>query len=177
MRFHHVLVMTATLFRGHSQWVCMVTLTSLLSMSCHRWKPIQTVHRFDSNRLKVWKFIRDEIGLGHKFILSTRWYRICKWISKIWWTAMKAFRDLLPDYSFYFTERWNDKDAEMKRFSDGKLILWSLQQLLKLEWMFPASVMIIESAERFGLSQLHQLRVAWVVVLIRVIVSWWPATN
>jgi ATP-dependent DNA helicase RecG len=39
-------------------------------------KPIQTVHRFDSNRLKVWKFIRDEIGLGHKFILSDT--GICK---------------------------------------------------------------------------------------------------
>jgi RecG-like helicase len=47
----------------------MVTLTSPLSMSCHRVKPFQTVHRFDSNHLKVWKFIRDEIGLGHKFIV------------------------------------------------------------------------------------------------------------
>jgi ATP-dependent DNA helicase RecG len=34
--------------------------------------PVEPIHRFDSNRLKVWKFIRDEIGLGHKFILSTR---------------------------------------------------------------------------------------------------------
>jgi ATP-dependent DNA helicase RecG len=64
----------------------------------------------------------------------------------------------LPDYSISIHGKMKpaDKDAEMKRFS--KLILWSLQQLLKLVNVPNASVMIIESAERFGLSQLHQLR-------------------
>jgi RecG-like helicase len=53
----------------------MVTLISQL-LTNHLEKPIQTVHRFDSNRLKVWKFIRDEIGLGRQiYIVYTR---ICK---------------------------------------------------------------------------------------------------
>jgi hypothetical protein len=56
----------------------MVTLTSLLSMSCHRVKTIQTVHRFDSNRLKVWKFIRDEIGLGPNLYCLPADTGICK---------------------------------------------------------------------------------------------------
>jgi ATP-dependent DNA helicase RecG len=64
-----------------------------------------------------------------------------------------------------------DKDAEMKRFSDGKTNIMVATTVIEVGVNVPnASVMIIESAERFGLSQLHQLRVAW-VVLIRVIVS------
>jgi ATP-dependent DNA helicase RecG len=46
-------------------------------------KPIQTVHRFDSNRLKVWKFIRDEITLDVKYIVYPPSNPRIKWIIKI----------------------------------------------------------------------------------------------
>jgi ATP-dependent DNA helicase RecG len=52
-----------------------------------------------------------------------------------------------------------DKDAEMKRFSDGKTNIMVATTVIEVGVNVPnASVMIIESAERFGLSQLHQLR-------------------
>jgi hypothetical protein len=76
-------------------------------MSCHRVKTNQTVHRFDSNRLKVWKFIRDEIGLGHKFILSTR-AGICKdGFQRFDGRLRKRFTRLSITglFHFYFTER------------------------------------------------------------------------
>jgi ATP-dependent DNA helicase RecG len=63
-----------------------------------------------------------------------------------------------------------DKDAEMKRFSDGKTNIMATT-VIEVGVNVPNASVMIESAERFGLSQLHQLRVAWVVVLIRVIVS------
>jgi ATP-dependent DNA helicase RecG len=47
-------------------------------------KPIQTVHRFDSNRLKVWKFIRDEIAIGRQiYIVYPLIQESEKWISRI----------------------------------------------------------------------------------------------
>jgi ATP-dependent DNA helicase RecG len=77
----------------------------------------------------------------------------------------------LPDYSISILHgkmKPADKDAEMKRFSDGNIMVATT--VIEVGVNVPnASVMIIESAERFGLSQLHQLRVAWVVVLIRVV--------
>ncbi|SDW53641.1 ATP-dependent DNA helicase RecG [Flavobacterium degerlachei] len=128
-------------------------------------KPIQTVHRFDSNRLKVWKFIRDEIAIGRQI------YIVYPLIQE---SAKMDFKDLmdgyesisrdfpLPQYSISILHgkmKAADKDAEMKRFSEGKTNIMVATTVIEVGVNVPnASVMIIESAERFGLSQLHQLR-------------------
>ena len=128
-------------------------------------KPIQTVHRFDSNRLKVWKFIRDEIALGRQI------YIVYPLIDE---SKTMDFKDLmdgyesisrdfpLPHYSISILHgkmKPADKDAEMKRFSEGKTNIMVATTVIEVGVNIPnASVMIIESAERFGLSQLHQLR-------------------
>ena len=128
-------------------------------------KPIQTVHRFDSNRLKVWKFIRDEIALGRQIYIV---YPLIQESEKM------DFKDLmdgydsisrdfpLPQYSISILHgkmKPADKDAEMKRFSEGKNNIMVATTVIEVGVNVPnASVMIIESAERFGLSQLHQLR-------------------
>ena len=128
-------------------------------------KPIQTVHRFDSNRLKVWKFIRDEIALGRQI------YIVYPLIEE---SKTMDFKDLmdgyesisrdfpLPQYAISILHgkmKPADKDAEMKRFADGKTSIMVATTVIEVGVNIPnASVMIIESAERFGLSQLHQLR-------------------
>lgn len=128
-------------------------------------KPIQTVHRFDSNRLKVWKFIRDEIALGRQI------YIVYPLIEE---SKTMDFKDLmdgyesisrdfpLPNYSISILHgkmKPADKDAEMKRFAEGKTNIMVATTVIEVGVNIPnASVMIIESAERFGLSQLHQLR-------------------
>jgi hypothetical protein len=98
----------------------MVTLTSLLSMSCHR---------VNSNGASFWQqpfesMERDEIGLGHKFILSTRWYRICKdGFQRFDGRLRKRFTRLSITglFHFYFTERWNQLIKMPKwNVSDGK---------------------------------------------------------
>jgi ATP-dependent DNA helicase RecG len=85
---------------------------------------IQTVHRFDSNRLKVWKFIRDEIGLGRQIYIV---YPLIQESAKMdFKDLMEAFQSFpLPDYSISILHG-KMKPADVKRFSDGKLILWSL---------------------------------------------------
>ena len=128
-------------------------------------KPIQTVHRFDSNRLKVWKFIRDEIALGRQI------YIVFPLIEE---SAKMDYKDLmdgyesisrdfpLPQYSvsvLHGKMKPADKDFEMDRFSKGKTNIMVATTVIEVGVNVPnASVMIIESAERFGLSQLHQLR-------------------
>jgi ATP-dependent DNA helicase RecG len=68
----------------------------------------------------------------------------------------------LPDYSISIVHgkmKPSDKDAEMKRFAEGKTNIMVATTVIEVGVNIPnASVMIIESAERFGLSQLHQLR-------------------
>jgi ATP-dependent DNA helicase RecG len=128
-------------------------------------KPIQTVHRFDSNRLKVWKFIRDEIALGRQIYIV---YPLIQESEKMDFKDLmdgyeSVSRDFpLPQYSISILHgkmKPADKDAEMKRFSDGKTNIMVATTVIEVGVNIPnASVMIIESAERFGLSQLHQLR-------------------
>jgi ATP-dependent DNA helicase RecG len=128
-------------------------------------KPIQTVHRFDSNRLKVWKFIRDEIEKGRQIYIV---YPLIQESEKMdFKDLMDGYESIsrdfpLPKYSISIVHgkmKPADKDAEMKRFSEGKTNIMVATTVIEVGVNIPnASVMIIESAERFGLSQLHQLR-------------------
>ncbi|MCG2611438.1 ATP-dependent DNA helicase RecG [Flavobacterium sp. SM15] len=128
-------------------------------------KPITTVHRYDNNRLKVWKFIRDEIAKGRQIYIV---YPLIQESEKMdYKDLMDGFNGItrdfpLPQYSVSIVHgqmKPAEKDAEMKRFSEGKTNIMVATTVIEVGVNVPnASVMIIESAERFGLSQLHQLR-------------------
>ena len=128
-------------------------------------KPIQTVHRFDSNRLKVWKFIRGEIALGRQIYIVYPLIEESK--SMDFKDLMDGYESIsrdfpLPQYAISILHgkmKPADKDTEMKRFAEGKTNIMVATTVIEVGVNIPnASVMIIESAERFGLSQLHQLR-------------------
>ncbi|WP_298153796.1 ATP-dependent DNA helicase RecG [Flavobacterium sp.] len=128
-------------------------------------KPIQTVHRFDSNRLKVWAFIRNEIEKGRQIYIV---YPLIQESEKMdFKDLMDGYESIsrdfpLPKYAVSIVHgkmKPADKDAEMDRFSKGKTNIMVATTVIEVGVNIPnASVMIIESAERFGLSQLHQLR-------------------
>ncbi|MGV8992650.1 MAG: ATP-dependent DNA helicase RecG [Flavobacterium sp.] len=128
-------------------------------------KPIQTVHRFDTNRLKVWKFIRDEIALGRQIYVV---YPLISESEKLdYKDLMDGYENIsrdfpLPKYAISMVHgqlKPAEKAFEMKRFVDGKTDIMVATTVIEVGVNVPnASVMIIESAERFGLSQLHQLR-------------------
>jgi len=128
-------------------------------------KPIQTVHRFDSNRLKVWKFLKDEIAKGRQIYIV---YPLIQESEKMdYKDLMDGYESIsrdfpLPQYSVSIVHgqmKSADKDSEMARFSAGKTNIMVATTVIEVGVNVPnASVMVIESAERFGLSQLHQLR-------------------
>jgi len=128
-------------------------------------KPIQTVHRYDSNRLKVWKFIKDEIAKGRQIYIVYPLIQESETMDykDLMYGYESISRDFpLPQYSISIVHgkmKPADKDAEMKRFAEGKTNIMVATTVIEVGVNVPnASVMIIESAERFGLSQLHQLR-------------------
>ena len=128
-------------------------------------KPIKTVHRFDGNRLKVFGFIRDEIKKGRQV------YVVYPLIQE---SEALDYKDLMDGYESIAREfpqpnyqisivhgkmKPKDKDFEMQRFVNGETQIMVATTVIEVGVNVPnASVMIIESAERFGLSQLHQLR-------------------
>lgn len=128
-------------------------------------KPIQTVHRYDSNRLKVWKFLKDEIAKGRQIYIV---YPLIQESEKMdYKDLMDGYEGIsrdfpLPQYSVSIVHgqmKPAEKDAEMERFASGKTNIMVATTVIEVGVNVPnASVMIIESAERFGLSQLHQLR-------------------
>lgn len=128
-------------------------------------KPIQTVHRYDTNRLKVWKFLKDEIAKGRQIYIV---YPLIQESEKMdYKDLMDGYESIsrdfpLPNYSISIVHgkmKPADKDSEMKRFADGKTNIMVATTVIEVGVNIPnASVMVIESAERFGLSQLHQLR-------------------
>jgi ATP-dependent DNA helicase RecG len=128
-------------------------------------KPIQTVHRYDSNRLKVWRFIRDEIEKGRQIYIVYPLIQESETLD--YKDLMDGYESIsrdfpLPKYSVSIVHgqmKPAEKDAEMKRFAEGKTNIMVATTVIEVGVNVPnASVMIIESAERFGLSQLHQLR-------------------
>lgn len=128
-------------------------------------KPIQTVHRYDSNRLKVWKFLKDEIAKGRQIYIV---YPLINESEKMdYKDLMDGYESIsrdfpLPHYSVSIVHgqmKAADKEEEMRRFAAGKTNIMVATTVIEVGVNVPnASVMVIESAERFGLSQLHQLR-------------------
>ena len=128
-------------------------------------KPIRTEHRFDSKRLVVWKFLKDEIAKGRQIYIV---YPLIQESEKMdYKDLMDGYESIsrdfpLPQYSISILHgkmKPADKDEEMKRFTEGKTNIMVATTVIEVGVNVPnASVMVIESAERFGLSQLHQLR-------------------
>lgn len=128
-------------------------------------KAIKTVHRFDSNRLKVFQFIRDEVKKGRQVYVV---YPLIQESEALdYKDLMDGYESIardfpLPDYQISIVHgqmKPADKDIEMERFVKGETQIMVATTVIEVGVNVPnASVMIIESAERFGLSQLHQLR-------------------
>lgn len=128
-------------------------------------KPIKTVHRFDSKRLTVWKFLKDEIAKGRQIYIVYPLIQESETMD--YKDLMDGYESIsrdfpLPKYSVSIVHgkmKSADKDSEMKRFAEGKTNIMVATTVIEVGVNVPnASVMVIESAERFGLSQLHQLR-------------------
>ncbi|WP_405570588.1 ATP-dependent DNA helicase RecG [Winogradskyella sp. Asnod2-B02-A] len=128
-------------------------------------KPIKTVHRYDNNRLKVFKFMKDEIALGRQIYIV---YPLIQESEKMdYKDLMDGYESVsrefpMPDYQISIVHgkmKPADKEYEMQRFVKGETQIMVATTVIEVGVNVPnASVMIIESAERFGLSQLHQLR-------------------
>lgn len=126
-------------------------------------KPIKTVHRFDSNRLKVFRFIKEEIMKGRQVYIV---YPLIQESEKMdYKDLMDGYESIareFPDYQISIVHgqmKPADKDYEMDRFLRKETQIMVATTVIEVGVNVPnASVMIIESAERFGLSQLHQLR-------------------
>jgi len=128
-------------------------------------KEITTVHRFDKNRLSVFKFIKEQINEGRQI------YVVYPLIEE---SKNMDFKDLMDGYESLSREfeqpkyqisivhgrmKTQDKEFEMKRFENKETQILIATTVIEVGVNIPnASVMVIESSERFGLSQLHQLR-------------------
>lgn len=128
-------------------------------------KPITTVHRFDSNRLKVFGFMKDEIAKGRQVyvvypLIEESKQMDYKDLQDGYESIVRAFPQ--PQYQVSIVHgkmKAADKEWEMQRFAKGETQIMVATTVIEVGVNVPnASVMVIESAERFGLSQLHQLR-------------------
>ena len=162
----HVLVMTATpIPRTLAMSVYGDLDISIIDELPAGRKPIKTVHRYDNNRLKVFKFMKDEIALGRQIYIV---YPLIQESEKMdYKDLMDGYESIsrefpMPDYQISIVHgkmKPVDKDYEMQRFVKGETNIMVATTVIEVGVNVPnASVMIIESAERFGLSQLHQLR-------------------
>lgn len=162
----HILVMTATpIPRTLAMSVYGDLDISVIDELPPGRKEVKTVHRFDSNRLSVFKFMKDEIAKGRQV------YIVYPLIQE---SEAMDYKDLMDGYESVSREfptptyqisivhgkmKPVDKEFEMQRFVKGDTQIMVATTVIEVGVNVPnASVMIIESSERFGLSQLHQLR-------------------
>ncbi|MCG1036967.1 ATP-dependent DNA helicase RecG [Polaribacter sargassicola] len=162
----HILVMTATpIPRTLAMSVYGDLDISVIDELPPGRKEVKTVHRFDSNRLSVFKFMKDEIEKGRQV------YIVYPLIQE---SEAMDYKDLMDGYESVSREfpspkyqisivhgqmKPADKEYEMQRFVNGETQIMVATTVIEVGVNVPnASVMIIESSERFGLSQLHQLR-------------------
>ncbi|MFA5540690.1 MAG: ATP-dependent DNA helicase RecG [Bacteroidales bacterium] len=162
----HILVMTATpIPRTLAMTVYGDLDSSVLDELPPGRKPIKTLHIYDSSRLKLFSFMHKEIAQGRQIYIV---YPLIKESEKLdLKDLMDGYESIarefpLPKYQISIVHgqmKTADKDFEMDRFKNGKTNIMVSTTVIEVGVDVPnASVMVIENAERFGLSQLHQLR-------------------
>ncbi len=162
----HILVMTATpIPRTLAMSVYGDLDSSIIDELPPGRKEIKTVHRYDSNRLKVFAFMREEIAKGRQVYIV---YPLIQESEQLdYKDLMDGFESISRDFPksnyqisiVHGQMKPADKDYEMQRFAKGETQIMVATTVIEVGVNIPnASVMVIESAERFGLSQLHQLR-------------------
>jgi ATP-dependent DNA helicase RecG len=128
-------------------------------------KPISTIHRFEQARPSVMDFIKEEVKAGRQAYII---YPLIEESSKVdYENLMKGYEEVKsffpePTYWISMVHGKQDpamKEANMQRFVKGDTNIMVSTTVIEVGVNVPnASVMVIESAEKFGLSQLHQLR-------------------
>ena len=160
----HVLVMTATPIPRTLAMTLYGDLdVSVIDELPPGRKPIQTIHQFDNRRPSLYAGIRKQIGEGRQIYIV---YPLIKESEKM---DIKNLEEGYEQVCAEFPEcnvckvhgqmKPAEKDAEMQRFVNGEAQIMVATTVIEVGVNVPnASVMVIENAERFGLSQLHQLR-------------------
>jgi ATP-dependent DNA helicase RecG len=162
----HILVMTATPIPRTLAMTLYGDLdVSMIDELPAGRKPIETKHLYEGQRLRMFGFMKTEIAKGRQVYVV---YPLIKESEKLDLLHLEAgieqmrYQFPLPDYqiSIVHGQMPNaDKQFEMQRFIEGKTQIMVATTVIEVGVNVPnASVMIIENAERFGLSQLHQLR-------------------
>ena len=162
----HVLVMTATPIPRTLAMTLYGDLdVSVIDELPAGRKPIETRHFYESQRMRMFGFMKQEIAKGRQVYIV---YPLIKESEKLDLLHLEAgieqlsYQFPLPQYqiSIVHGKMSNaDKQFEMQRFIDGKTQIMVATTVIEVGVNVPnASVMVIENAERFGLSQLHQLR-------------------
>jgi ATP-dependent DNA helicase RecG len=162
--YPHVLVMTATpIPRTLAMTLYGDLEISVIDELPKGRKPIVTTHRFDSHRLQVNAFIKKQIGEGRQVYIV---YPLIEESEKLdlkhlmdgYESIARAFPEI-PISILHGQMKPEAKDYEMARFAKGETKIMVATTVIEVGVDVPnASVMIVESAQRFGLSQLHQLR-------------------
>ena len=160
----HILVMTATPIPRTLAMTLYGDLdTSVIDELPPGRKPIKTVHRRDAQRLAVFGFLREEVNKGRQVYIV---YPLIEESEKMDYkdlmdgheSVCRAFPDLQVSI-VHGRQKPADKEAEMQRFARHQTQIMVATTVIEVGVNVPnASMMVIESAERFGLAQLHQLR-------------------
>lgn len=160
----HVLVMTATPIPRTLAMTLYGDLdVSVIDELPPGRKPIKTLHRYDNRKAELYDFIRKEIEIGRQIYVV---FPLIEGNEKLDYKNLEEgfelYQELFPTYTVCMVHgkmKAADKEAQMKRFISGEAQILMATTVIEVGVNVPnASVMVIESAERFGLSQLHQLR-------------------
>ena len=162
----HVLVMTATPIPRTLAMTLYGDLdVSVIDELPPGRKPVQTIHATEGKRPALYKFMKDQIALGRQIFVV---YPLINETEKLDYQSLEAGAEEImnkfpfPDYktAVVHGKQLNDvKQFNMDAFAAGRADILVATSVIEVGVDVPnASVMVIESAERFGLSQLHQLR-------------------
>ncbi|MEA4980145.1 MAG: ATP-dependent DNA helicase RecG [Petrimonas sp.] len=160
----HVLVMTATpIPRTLAMTVYGDLDVSVIDELPPGRKPVQTLHRFDKKRGALYQFIREQINAGRQaYIVYPLIEESEKMDLKNLEDGFTHIREAFPEFTvckMHGRMKPAEKEEVMQQFVANKVQIMVSTTVIEVGVNVPnASVMVIESAQRFGLSQLHQLR-------------------